>query len=137
AGCRTANVLPLRVQPTGDAYDSREQRAQYYVRILDRLREEPGVIAVGALHHLPLTGFDWHNDVEIEGQPAEPGATPFRPGFRTTLGDYFRVMRIPLLAGRTFDARDDMRASTVVIVSDALARARFGNAAAAGRHRLR
>ncbi|AHG93098.1 permease (plasmid) [Gemmatirosa kalamazoonensis] len=137
AGFRTANVLTLRVQPTGDAYGTREQRAAYYARVLDRLRAEPGVVTVGALHHLPLTGFDWHNDVEIEGQPAAPGATPFRPGFRTALGDYFGTMRVPLLAGRVFDARDDMRAEPVAIVSDAFASARFGSAAAAVGKRLR
>jgi putative ABC transport system permease protein len=137
AGFRTAHVLTLRVQPTGAAFDSPERRADYYARVLERLRAEPGVLAVGALHHLPLTGFDWHNDVEVEGQPAEPGATPFRPGFRTALGDYFGVMRIPLLAGRTFEPRDDMRAEPVAVVSDAFARQRFGSAATALGRRLR
>jgi predicted permease len=137
AGFRTDHVLTLRVQPTGETFGTREARADYYVRVLDRLRAEPGVRAAGALHHLPLTGFDWHNDVEVEGRPAEPGAAPFRPGFRTALGDYFGVMRVPLLAGRTFDARDDMRAAPVVIVSDAFARRWFGSAAAAVGHRVR
>jgi predicted permease len=47
--------------------------------------------------------------------------------------DYFAVMRMPLVAGREFDARDSKKAAPVAIVDDLLA-AQFAGGAALGRH---
>jgi predicted lysophospholipase L1 biosynthesis ABC-type transport system permease subunit len=55
-------------------------------------------------------------------------ATYVSPGF-------FRTMRIPLRAGRVFDARDTKDSAGVVVVSDAFARQYFDDAQAIG-HRI-
>jgi predicted permease len=46
---------------------------------------------------------------------------------REVLGDYFRVMRVPLLSGRMFDERDNLTAPAVVIVNEALVKQYFPN----------
>ncbi len=133
AGFRATNILTMRVQPTSDAYGSREQRALYFEQVLERVRGERGVLTVGAIQHLPLSGFDWHKEVEIEGRLLAPGETPFRPGYRTILGDYFQTMGIPLLAGRAFSPSDAATSPAVMIVSAAFARRAFGGESAVGR----
>jgi predicted permease len=50
--------------------------------------------------------------------------------------DYFRVMRIPLLAGRDFTERDDGQAPPVAIVNQAFARRYFGGTDPVG-HKMR
>ena len=132
-GFRTENVLTMRAQPTGEEYATSASRRQYFFDVLARLQSAPGVVAVGAAQHLPLSGFNWHNDVEIEGKPLAPGETPFRPGYRTIAGEYFRAMSIPLRAGRAFGATDVAGGGEVAIVSEAFARHAFGDASAVGR----
>ena len=132
-GFRAANVLTMRAQPTGEEYGTSERRRQYFLDVLARLEHAPGVLAVGAAQHLPLTSFNWHNEVEIEGKPLAAGETPFRPGYRTIAGDYFRTMSIPLRAGRVFGATDVAGGGEVAIVSDAFARRAFPDENAVGR----
>ena len=135
-GFDAANVLTMRVQPTGEGYDS-ERRLQYFLGAIDRLGSAPGVVATGAIQHLPLSGFNRHNEIEVEGQPRAPGAARFLPGYRTIAGDYFRAMRIPLIAGRTFGPSDLRGTPGVVIVSDAFARQVYGDAQRAVGRRIR
>jgi putative ABC transport system permease protein len=48
--------------------------------------------------------------------------------------DYFPAMRIPLIAGREFTARDDRNASHVIIINQTLARRFFPNQNPLGKH---
>ena len=56
---------------------------------------------------------------------------------RGVLGDYFRAIGIPLIAGRAFTARDDSTAPRVIVINRSLATRYFGSAAAAVGQRLR
>jgi predicted permease len=116
-GFRSDGVLTFSLQTSlGQAAAQR-----YYLDAVDRVRQLPGVRDVGAIHHLPLTGYSWYADLEVEGRPAVPGQAPLRPAWRLILGDYFPAMGIPLVAGRAFDARDDTASMPVAIVSEGFA----------------
>ena len=100
---------------------------------MDRLEEVPGVSGAGAIQHLPLDGSGWGSDLDVEGRPLPPGAPPPRAGWRVVGGDYFRVMGIPLLAGRVFGPEDRLDASPVLIVNRRLARQLFSGESPLGR----
>jgi putative ABC transport system permease protein len=136
AGFRIDGVLTLQLQPTGAGFRDPERRVTYYGSVFDRLGGLPHVRAIGAIQHLPLTGSGWSTDVEIEGRPVAPGATPPRVGWRVVSGDYFRALGIPLLAGRAFDARDRVNAPTVALVNQTMAR-RFWRGESPLGHRIR
>ena len=116
-GFRSESVLTFSLQKTGR--QATQQR--YYLDVIDRVGRIPGVEDVGAIHHLPLSGFSWYSDLEIEGRTLPPGASPLRAGWRLIVGDYFPAMGIPLLAGRAFEPRDDTAATPVAIVSRSFA----------------
>jgi predicted permease len=117
-GFRSEGVVTFSLQSSlGEA-----ARRRYYLDAVDRIRQVPGVRDVGAIHHLPLSGYSWYSDLEVEGRPLAAGESPLRPGWRLILGDYFRAMGIPLRAGRSFDARDDTASTPVAIVSEGFAR---------------
>jgi predicted permease len=75
------------------------------------------------IHHLPLAGYAWYANVDLEGRTRAPGDAPLRAGWRVIAGDYFGAMGIPLLRGRAFMAGDRRESVPVVIVNDAFARA--------------
>ncbi|MDF2773264.1 MAG: permease [Geminicoccaceae bacterium] len=125
-GFRSHGVLTMRLQPTGERYGN-AQIAPYVSTVLDRLRPLPGVQSTGSIHHLPLAGYAWYANIDVEGRVRAPNETPLRSGWRVISGDYFQAMGIPLLSGREFTAADAPDAPPVVIVSDAFARAAWPN----------
>jgi putative ABC transport system permease protein len=91
-----------------------------------RLREQPGVQAVGATSTLALRGFTWTGDSTVDGR----AATDFERELRhmSTTRDYFPTMGIRLLAGRLFAETDTRDKPQVAIVNQALARKYFAAA---------
>jgi putative ABC transport system permease protein len=82
----------------------------------------PGVERVGAAQHLPLSGFNWNGDLEIESQPIAATAARPRVIWRSVIGDYFAAMRVPLLRGRLFRSTDTRDAPPVVLIDAAMAK---------------
>jgi hypothetical protein len=133
-GFRAANVLTMAIDPP---VGTSEQRFQLCRQLLTRLQSSPGVDAVGATDDLPLgPGLmgrgDWVGwGIRPEGEAAERGSA----AIRTVTPGYFGTMGISLLAGRDFDARDQVEGNTRVIVNEAFARAAWPGAPdVIGRH---
>jgi putative ABC transport system permease protein len=115
------HAITLRTSLPDVGYEEIETRRSFYQRLLDNIAAMPGVEAVGATSRLPMTN-DVTSDLVIEGRP-----TPLPPpevGLRMVSEDYFRAMRIPLIAGRPFNARDGLnkQEDLAVIVNQTLTR---------------
>jgi putative ABC transport system permease protein len=81
----------------------------------------PGVLAVGAVSHLPLDDYpNWYSPFQTEGMPK--AAPPVLADHRAITPGYFHTMGTRLLAGRFFDEHDNAGGREVVIVDDVLAR---------------
>lgn len=90
-------------------------------RMLEALRAVPGAEAVGSIDALPLREDGSLLPLSAGGEHAAGEAELLaRP--RSVSGDYFRVMRIPLLAGELFPETVPGGAPTRALVSDATAR---------------
>jgi predicted permease len=128
-GFQHENVLTLRVLPllNGTRLDA------YYVAVLGRIQALPGVVTVGAVQHLPLSGIQWDIGIEIEGRPTPPGQARPNVGFRLIAGDYLGALGIPLKAGREFDARDARDGLQVALVNETMAARMWPGESALGR----
>jgi putative ABC transport system permease protein len=102
--------------------------ATFYKQLLQRVETLPGVQSAGLVTSLPIGGrYAWIYGISIEGrQPLSFAAQPVAR-WRAVTPDYFRVMEIPLLAGRYFGDRDEAGAREVVIINEALAHRYFQN----------
>ena len=87
----------------------------------------PGVQAA-MISELPLSGDSLNHDFLIENRPPiAPGDEPSLET-RSVLGDYFKVMQIPLQQGRDFGPQDfDEKAPLVGIANETLVRQYFQN----------
>lgn len=108
-------------------YADNAARYRAFMEIERRLREQPGVQAVGATSTLALRGFTWTGDTTIEGRAATDYERDTRHA--STTPSYFSAMGIRLLAGRLFDAGDTRDKPQVTIVNEALAQRYFGGMA--------
>jgi predicted permease len=90
----------------------------FQAELLARVRALPGVERASITSSVPLRGVDWTRIISYRGERVAAKNRDVDP-------DYFAVMRIPLLAGRTFSEADAAGAVPVVIVSRSLAERLF------------
>ena len=97
----------------------------FYRKVLDGLRNLPGVQSVGAVNGVPLSGNITGAFVTVEGHPS-PAANASRPTAEVfaTSPDYLPTMGIALLAGREFTPHDATNGSHPAVIND-LAAQRF------------
>jgi len=119
-------LLTMKMDPPWSRYGVVEQTAPFYRRVVEEIERIPGVEAAAFNDSLPLAGQDVREGankltVEIEGQPSnEQERNPYVNAQIVNHG-YFRAMKIPLLAGRSFDGRDQMQTERVVVINERLA----------------
>jgi putative ABC transport system permease protein len=131
-GFSADGVLTMRFALTGRAYSSDEASIAFQQRLLERLRALPAVQAAAVAGSVPFTGVDgcwgFHAQGRMEPNPADDPCVQ-RYSFS---GDYFRVMNIPVIAGRSFTAEDSASARRVILVSVSTARLIWGSASPIG-----
>ena len=128
-GFTPGRVLSLHLQPSGEKY-TKLPVADYYESLFERLRTVPGVTAVGAIQHLPFSGYSWNASLDIKGFEPAPGASRPVAGLRIATPGYFRAIGQTVLAGREYERADATRQESV-IVNESLAKKYYGSAAAA------
>ena len=134
-GFDTHGVVSFRLQTTSK-YNALPNGLPYMEQVVERVAALPGVTSVGAIQHLPMSGYNWTSNVYPVDKPPAPGATPPTVMWRFIGWDYFTAMGIPLRAGRVFTTLDTARSPAVAIVNEALARREFGDAQSAIGRRL-
>jgi putative ABC transport system permease protein len=107
--------LPLRQYPTNTSVDTFNREA------VERLSNQPGIIAAGVTNSLPASDAFPQGAYTIEGVSERNWRLKFA-AFAMTYGDYFRAMSIPLLEGRYFTKDDNATAPLVVIVNESMAK---------------
>ena len=129
-GFNPEGTLTFTVSLPPARYSGPAAPLQAFQQISDRLRALPGVTAVGATSHLPLTANDSRRGVRIEGLAPTPD-TPTRAHPRTVTGDYFKAMGMTLREGRTFTEADHAKAPLVVVINETMAKKYWPNDASA------
>jgi putative ABC transport system permease protein len=122
-GFDASGTLTASISLPGIRYDSEGKMTSFFDRLLERARALPGVRDAGAVSKLPLTGTEWSSDFAIAGRRADEYGTEVV--HREVTPGYFRTMRVPLLAGRTFTDEDRLDTPRVVIINEALAKKFF------------
>lgn len=128
-GIMEDNVLTYEVHLPALRYDSL-RRASLHEELAARVSSLPGIEAAGAVSRLPVTGtyHAWGS------RPATGPLAGTDIGFeqRVVAGDYFDAMRIPLLAGRLFDEREQPGTERRVLLSRSAAELLFPDVEAIG-----
>jgi putative ABC transport system permease protein len=98
------------------------QRAPAFQRLLDTLRQTPGVQAATAMSDLPFNRLAQRYDTGAENYTnAEGQPVSIVEYYQFVMSDYFETMGIPILAGRGFAAIDTASEGRVVVINETLA----------------
>jgi len=131
-GFSADHILTAQIRLPEVTYPTPDHRAQAVARMLERLRGLPGVVAASTTQNLFQPGFSFVTVYDVEGQPT-PDGQPHTSQFRRVSPDYFTVMRIRQLAGRTFTDADTASSPPVTVVSRLFAERHWPGQDAIGR----
>ena len=139
-GFRVDKIVTMDVSlPWVDDPKQRAGQAMFFSRLIDRLKQIPGVRKVGATSGLPIDGGLPDGGFVLMSQNEVPKTTDgllalFKQKERFGIADfcvatdgYFQVLGIPLVRGRIFDERDSANSPHVAVISESLARERWPN----------
>jgi putative ABC transport system permease protein len=126
-GFNADRILSLQFSLVGQAYAEDAAVVVFQNRTLEKLRAIPGVERAALAGQIPFGGnadcWGFHVDGRMKPNPVDDPCVE-RYGITE---DYLRVMDIPLLAGRPFTAADTAATEQVIVISQATARAVWGN----------
>jgi predicted permease len=132
AGLNTESVLLASVNPELSGY-SPPEIANFYHQLEERLRELPGVRAVGASEAALLSGESSSVGLTVPGRPLPPSG-PARGILMNRIGgDFFPATGGAVLHGRNFGPQDTAASPKVAILNQTAARYFFGGEEAVGR----
>ena len=137
-GFAVEDLLAVDLSLPGWKYTSEPARRQFYDQVLEKVGAIPGIEAVTLAGGMPPDGgsIRFGMKFEIAGRGVVLDDPEMIMPFTEVSGDYFSLMRIPILAGRTFE-RIEPASPPLVIINDSMARRLFGGAHEAIGQRIR
>jgi predicted permease len=128
-GFRSDHVL------TGEctvSWDLQPERVGIVDRLLESIRQQPGIAATGTITNIPLSGDSGKTAVTPKGYVPPPGQSVHGHYSYAVHGDYFSALGIDLREGRFVTSADSHRAERVCVVDEDLARRYWPNGGALG-----
>ncbi len=129
-GFRPDHVLTASISLPGSQYKKQEDIAGFYDRLTKNLAALPGVRYAGVGSDVPWTGYNENLTFFVEGRKFVNNS---HARFHGATPDYFLAIGIPLVKGRFFSDRDDVKSRQVVIINQILARRYWPNEDAVGK----
>ncbi len=120
-GVKADDVLTTKVQLDGEAFRNWRVVADTHARLVEQIRQQPGVKAAGSGNFPPLE-VGWRVPFGIEGQPppARPEDAP-QAQIQSVTDGYFDALGATMALGRAFSSFDTADTDGVVIVNETFA----------------
>jgi putative ABC transport system permease protein len=132
AGFVPGRVLTANVVLPPSLYQDWSRVSRFYSDLLEKLKAHPGITEAGATSFLPLDPA-WVVGYKVPDRPPEAVGEDLRAQYVTISAGYLETLRIPLLAGRTFDRRDTADSPAVVVINREMARRTWPHGEAVGK----
>jgi len=119
-GFKTENVLTMTVILPSSKYTDPNKQINFNDQLRERVQSLPGVSGAGTVNILPVNSGNTTRFF-VDGDPIPAPGQEIEANIRTVSDDYFKALGVPVLAGRTFDARDIQNGQPVVIIGKTVA----------------
>ena len=123
-GFNPTGVMTMYLQLPTTRYAEIPKQTRFRRELLARLNSLPGV-RIGMITDIPLGGNYVEYDFVIDGRAPIPEGEEPKVQTLSVMGDYFRVMQIPLRAGRDFTGMDREGQPLVAIANEEFVRQFF------------
>ncbi len=112
------------------SWDQQREGVAIIDRLLEAIRQQPGIAATGTITNIPLSGDSGKTAVTPKGYVPPPGQSVHGHYSYAVHGDYFSVLGIPLREGRFLTSADSHRPERVCVVDEDFARRYWPNGGA-------
>src|SRR5438105_3225642 len=120
-GFDPADISAMTITLPRATYTDSLRRFAFYERLLERVRNMPGVQSAAIISRLPMTAGNAVTALTVVGRPEPaPGEAP-AAAIRVVDPGYFAAMRIPLERGRSLAPSDRIGGTPVAVISEAMA----------------
>jgi predicted permease len=122
-GYRTDRVMSAELFTNFSKYPDADSQRAFYLPLIERLQIQPGVLSVAVTNAVPLRASQpgsaaFQIDGQVEDQPdRRPTADA-----RIVSSQFFQLLGVPVIAGRTFAESDAIDTRPVAIVNQAMTR---------------
>jgi putative ABC transport system permease protein len=115
-GFDAPGALTFRISLRGENYASPEQQQRYFRTLTDQLRSLPGMASLTFGSGIPLDGSQLYSSVHVAGRPLrdEHGTSVIVYAVEP---NFFELLHMHLLEGRTLDPHDAESSARVAIVN--------------------
>ena len=129
------HLLSARIVLAENTFTQGDECQGFYGQLMDRVAALPDIPEAGLVNALPLSDILFKRPFlikELDGDQPSTAQGLIRGNYTSVSLNYFKLMGIPLLAGRAFRPTDE-NGAPVVIVSESLAQRYFGDREVLGR----
>ncbi|HEY6448382.1 MAG TPA: ABC transporter permease [Acidobacteriaceae bacterium] len=130
-GFDSRNLVLFEIDPPASRYPP-AHAADLFKKIEEQLKATPGVDGAAEASVVLLANDNSNDDFIPTGKVVKKGDDTAEND-NYVGDDYFSTMRIPMIAGRSFRARDTATSQRVAVVNQALEKKYWGNANAIGK----
>jgi putative ABC transport system permease protein len=132
-GFDSEGVLAVTMIIASTRYEERDEYLGFYRRAMESFSALPGVEGVGSIRVLPLRGLGEHHPWRVPGAPEVPANLRPAAWVSQVSPGVFRVLGVPLLAGRDLEAADAGEMGAIargerefpIVINETLARTAF------------
>ena len=122
-GFQAGHIVALDVSLVDKRYLDEHRRIEYTQAMVEAAKALPGVDEAAGIFGLPLGSMvNVAFDFSLEGAPIRSPGQEWRTAFRLASPGYFRLLGVPLKAGRDFSGQDRTNTPQVAIVNEAFVR---------------
>jgi putative ABC transport system permease protein len=126
-GFDVQHVLKADISLPRFQYATPQQWTAFSSELLTRIQAQPGLKDAAVAVPRPIADGTINLGFDIVGNPPSSAGALRTANYVSVSPEYFRVMEIPLLAGRFFNEHDGSSAPRVSVISQAMARLYFPN----------
>ena len=115
------HLFAVKIELAGVRYGKDGSSLKFFKDLLAKVRSLPGVSAAALNRNPPFNNW---SEVERFGIPGQPDPTPGEePAFewQVVTPEYFKTLKMPLIAGRDFEENDMREDPNVVIIDQVIA----------------
>jgi putative ABC transport system permease protein len=134
AGYDADNVVTMTLPFNFTKYENAAAVSALHERVLEQLRQLPGVVSVGTIAALPLNGpTPFMQPMSIENRQQDPNAAKPEVDVTPVSDGLFKAMGVPLIRGRDFSRADTPESEKTTIISASTAKRHWGTEDPIGR----
>ena len=114
-------------------YEGTDPQERFFSTILERIQALPGVDEAAAVFLLPFSGGNVSSSFRIHDRPEPALGEEPSASIQSVSHQYFDLLRLPIVAGRGFDASDTPDSEPVAVINESTARLYWPDESPVGR----